>query len=94
MSSADLPGSLGAVPPNAPPEDAPDGALARFAGRLTDLSERFIPDAFVFALLATVVVFLCALAFTEAPALELVKIWGDGFWELTAFTMQPGTIKP
>jgi short-chain fatty acids transporter len=92
MSSAELPGSLGAGPVKAPPEDGPEGALARFAGRLTDLAERYIPDAFVFALFATVVVWLLALSLTDTPALELVKIWGDGFWELTAFTMQMALI--
>jgi short-chain fatty acids transporter len=59
---------------------------------LTDLAERYIPDAFVFALAATALVWLFALAFTETGAPDLVKIWGDGFWELLAFTMQMAMI--
>jgi short-chain fatty acids transporter len=88
MSSADLPGSLGAprAPGGAP--DTPQGALARLATRLTELAERYIPDAFVFALLVTVLVWLAALLGTARPARELVMLWGDGFWELIGFTMQ------
>jgi short-chain fatty acids transporter len=92
MSAADLPSSrdFRDAPPG--PPEAPDGALARFAARLTDLAERYIPDAFVFALLATAVVWALALLVTDTPALELVKIWGDGFWELIGFTMQMALI--
>jgi short-chain fatty acids transporter len=87
--SSDLHGSPYA-PPDAP--DGPDGTLARFAARLTDLAERFIPDAFVFALLATALIWALALLATDTPALDLVRIWGDGFWELIGFTMQMGLI--
>jgi short-chain fatty acids transporter len=92
MSAADLPssGDFESATPGAPPP--PQGTLARFAARLTDLAERYIPDAFVFALLATAVVWTLALLGTDTPALELVKIWGDGFWELIGFTMQMALI--
>ena len=92
MSAADLPSSRHSkyAPPAAP--DEPEGALARFAARLTDLAERYIPDAFVFALLATVLVWVVALFATDTSALELMRIWGDGFWELIGFTMQMALI--
>lgn len=70
----------------------PEGALARVAARFTELAERYVPDAFVFALLASVIVWALALACTETDALDLFKIWGDGFWELTGFTMQMALI--
>jgi len=90
MSSADLPTSLKSSPgPGPAPElPAPEGFVARLAARLTGLAERFIPDAFVFALIATFLVILAAIACTPAPAREVVRVWGDGFWELNAFTMQ------
>lgn len=47
-----------------------------------------MPDAFVFALIATVVVFVAALAATPATVLEVVDSWGRGFWDLIPFTMQ------
>lgn len=62
------------------------------AARLTDLAERYVPDAFVFALLASGAVWFVALVSTETPAAELLKIWGDGFWELNGFTMQMAMI--
>jgi len=63
-----------------------DSALARVALRFTEWSERWIPDAFVFALVATVLTFAAGL--TIARPLELVDAWGKGFWELLKFTMQ------
>lgn len=61
--------------------------LESLARRFTELAERWIPDAFVFALLATVVVFVAGLGIGAGP-FELTKAWGDGFWELLSFTMQ------
>jgi short-chain fatty acids transporter len=62
--------------------------LARLAARFTQLAERYVPDAFVFALLATLLVVFAAIFGTGTPARDVVKLWGDGFWELAAFTMQ------
>jgi short-chain fatty acids transporter len=92
VASADLPSSLG-TSQGTPPPDAPlDGVLARLAARLTAWAERSIPDAFVFALLATFVVVAAALLTSEVKPGEIVKIWGDGFWELLGFTMQMALI--
>lgn len=62
-------------------------ALQRIAQAMTSLAERFLPDAFVFALAATVIVFVAGLA-VGVPALDLVQSWGSGFPDLLAFTMQ------
>ncbi|MGZ3407894.1 MAG: short-chain fatty acid transporter [Polyangia bacterium] len=64
-----------------------DGRLSRIALALTRLAERWLPDAFVFALAATVVVFVAGLAI-GVPAGELVSAWGAGFPDLLAFAMQ------
>lgn len=64
----------------------PVGPVTRLALALTDWSERWVPDAFVFALLATVLV---VGAGTATSSLSLVvDAWGRGFWELIPFTMQ------
>jgi short-chain fatty acids transporter len=63
------------------------GGLSRVALAFTAFAERYIPDAFVFALCATAVVFAAGLAVGAHP-LELVDAWGGGFWELLGFTMQ------
>lgn len=74
--------------------DAPEGPLARLAARFTAWAERWIPDAYVFALLATVIVVIAAfITLTRTKpaavaALEVVTLWGSGFWELLGFTLQ------
>jgi short-chain fatty acids transporter len=64
-----------------------DRGLARFGSAMSGWSERWIPDAFVFALLAAVIVFFAGLAFGSPPG-DLVRYFGDGFWSLIPFTMQ------
>ncbi|MCU1279502.1 MAG: Short chain fatty acid transporter [bacterium] len=64
-----------------------DGRLARIALALTRFAERWLPDAFVFALAATVAVFIAGVAI-GVPPLELVAAWGNGFSDLLAFAMQ------
>jgi short-chain fatty acids transporter len=80
----------GSAPP--PRAASPGGPLARLALAATDLAERWIPDAFVFALGATVIVFVAGLVFAGARPLEMVDSWGRGFWELIPFTMQMALI--
>lgn len=64
-----------------------DRGLARFGSALAGWSQRWMPDAFVFALLAVIVVFIAGLAF-GSPAGDLVQYFGEGFWGLIPFTMQ------
>jgi short-chain fatty acids transporter len=72
--------------------DASDGTfVARVALRFTELAEHWVPDAFVFALIATVFVFLAGLAARDTPV-ALVDSWGKGFWELVPFAMQMALI--
>jgi len=66
--------------------------LARLALALTDWAERWIPDAFIFALLATVIVALGAGAATSATVPQIVDAWGRGFWDLIPFTLQMSLI--
>ena len=70
------------------PSPTRPGPLARFALAMTAWTERWVPDAFVFALLATVVVVAAALLGTPAGLMDVAGIWGTGFWELIPFTMQ------
>ena len=68
------------------------GPVARAALALTDWTERWLPDAFIFALLATVVVVVAALTATPSSPLQVVDAWGRGFWELIPFTLQMALI--
>lgn len=65
----------------------PAAALEAFALRCCNWSERWIPDAYVFA--AAAVVFVAAITMlTGATPLEAARAFGDGFWSLIPFTMQ------
>src|SRR3954470_7815458 len=64
------------------------GPVARAALALTDWTERWLPDAFIFALIATVLVIAAALIATPATLAETVDAWGGGFWDLIPFTLQ------
>ncbi len=61
--------------------------FARMALAFTEWSQRWIPDAFVFALAATGIVFAAAWGVNGQP-LAIVDAWGRGFWDLLPFTMQ------
>jgi short-chain fatty acids transporter len=61
--------------------------LARFALRCAAWSERWFPEAWVFAALGVLVVVVADLAFGATPA-ATVDAFGGGFWSLIPFTMQ------
>src|SRR5678815_4461815 len=68
------------------------GLLARMALALTAWTERWVPDAFVFALLATLVVIVAGVAFTPSSLPQVIDAWGGGLWELIPFTLQMALI--
>src|SRR4030095_16667237 len=73
-------------------EEEQPGLVARAALRLTAWTERWIPDAFIFALLATVLVFIAALVWTPSTTGQVVGAWGGGFLDLIPFTLQMSLI--
>jgi short-chain fatty acids transporter len=68
------------------------GSIARAALALTAWTERWIPDAFIFALLATLIVVVAALTATPATPFQVIDAWGNGFWDLIPFTLQMALI--
>ncbi len=89
--------------PQAPAPQAPDpqdNAVARLAQRFTVWTERYLPDAFGFVLVGTLVVFAAGLVSgepifgvpenvaTATTGFGLVDAWGKGFWALITFTLQ------
>lgn len=67
------------------------GALERLAIRVTDWSEKWFPDSYIFAAIAVVVVAIGAMV-VGAPAPAVAKAFGDGFWSLIPFTMQMAVV--
>jgi len=77
-----------ATVPKPKPEVVPkESVLARFGLALSNWSERWFPEALVFALLGIVVVFIFGLLLRESPA-KLAIQGGKNFWALVPFTMQ------
>src|SRR4051795_7796050 len=74
--------------PREAPEEPDAGIVARAAIALTAWTERWVPDAFVFALLATLVVVVAGVVATPASLGQVVDAWGRGFWDLIPFTLQ------
>ena len=64
------------------------GLVARIAIRLTAWTEKWVPDAFVFALIATLIVVAAGIFATPSSVGQVIDAWGKGFWELIPFTLQ------
>jgi short-chain fatty acids transporter len=82
---------------------AREGFVAGCALRFTAFTERWLPDAFGFVLVGTVLVLILGLATGEpllkaaadpdAPAaMGMIDAWGAGFWVLIEFTLQMAMI--
>lgn len=56
--------------------------------KFTTLFQKYMPNAFVFAMLLTVLTGLIALIWLDTKPLEIIKGWYDGFWSLLEFGMQ------
>lgn len=52
------------------------------------LMDRYLPDAFIFVLLLTIIAVASAMLFEGAGPMAVVQMWGDGFWGLLSFSMQ------
>src|SRR6266702_495023 len=58
---------------------------------ISDWTERWFPDAFIFALVGIVIVFVAGLLLGRSPA-HMTLYFGGGFWSLIPFTMQMALI--
>ena len=62
--------------------------LKRWGQRFTDVFKKSMPDAFVFALLLTLITAIIALSWMKASPMEVIIAWYDGFYILLEFGMQ------
>lgn len=62
--------------------------IATMATAATRWSTRWVPDAYVLAIILTVLAAILALSFTPTNVPKLVEYWGRGFWALLTFAMQ------
>ena len=62
--------------------------ITKLGEKFTDIFQRNMPDAFVFALILTLITGLAALLWVGATPLEVLQSWYEGFWILLEFGMQ------
>ncbi|MDN3521254.1 short-chain fatty acid transporter [Halomonas ramblicola] len=60
-------------------------ALSRPAVKLV---ERYLPDPYIFVLLLTIIASAAAIAVERQAPVAVMRMWGDGFWNLLTFSMQ------
>lgn len=63
------------------------GFFERIAVSISNWSEKWFPDSYVFALLGVIIVAVAAWSI-GAPATSISGAFGDGFWSLIPFTLQ------
>lgn len=67
--------------------DSSQNILQKFAIRVSNWSEKWFPDSYIFALLGVIIVAIAAIGI-GAPVHDVAISFGNGFWSLIPFTMQ------
>lgn len=66
--------------------------LQKAATLLTRWSTRWVPDAWVIAVILSIITYILGLLFTMSTPYQLIQYWGNGFWILLTFAMQMALI--
>ena len=62
--------------------------ITKLGEKFTHLFLKYMPDAFVFAILLTLITAFGAFIWLDVPPLKIIRSWYDGFFDLLAFGMQ------
>lgn len=62
--------------------------LAQAVKPLVRLVDRYLPDPYIFVLILTLIVMAAAMAIEGQGPIAVMGMWGNGFWDLLAFSMQ------
>lgn len=66
--------------------------LRSIAKKFKVSTEKYIPDAFIFAIILTLITYLMGIIIAGKGPFELVGFWYNGFWNFLAFSMQMAVI--
>lgn len=69
-----------------------NGFIFYMSHGITNLAQKYLPDAFILALLLSAVIFVCGILFTGASPLDMVLHFNNNMWSLLAFSMQSVTM--
>lgn len=62
--------------------------MKKFTSACVNFMNKFLPDAFIFAVILTIIVFIAAMPAAGVGPLQMAMAWGGGVWALLAFSMQ------
>ena len=62
--------------------------LTKIGEKFTDFFKKYMPDAFVFAIILTFITGISSLIILEIGIFEIISSWYKGFWTLLEFGMQ------
>jgi len=60
----------------------------KFTNGCIALVQKYLPDAFLFAVILTIIVFVLGMGMTSQSPMAMIQHWGNGFWALLSFSMQ------
>lgn len=60
----------------------------KISNACVNLVSRWLPDAFIFAIILTIIVFIAAMPLTGQGPIDMMIHWGNGVWSLLGFSMQ------
>ncbi len=62
--------------------------LERAAQLMASLVDKYLPDPYIFVLILSLFAFAAAMVFEGHGPMEVIEMWGNGFWSLLIFSMQ------
>ncbi len=60
----------------------------KFTNGCVGLVQNYLPDAFIFCIILSVIVFVTAMPVTGMNFIQVADAWGNGVWSLLGFSMQ------
>lgn len=60
----------------------------KFTNACVTMVQKYLPDAFIFAIFLTILTLVLGIIFTGQGIIEMIRHWGTGVWSLLAFSMQ------
>lgn len=60
----------------------------KFTNACVNIVQKYLPDAFIFCIVLTIIVFSAAIPVSKMNLLEVANAWGESMWSLLGFSMQ------
>ena len=57
----------------------------KFTNACVNIVQKYLPDAFIFCIVLTVIVFVAAMPVSKMNPFEIANAWGESMWSLLGF---------